>query len=550
MSNLILGPNKTKESNFIIPDVIAGDEQAYKRLEDLDFNIEELHSAMQMIFENDSLSESKKRYLLTNSWRVLYKEQPPSMNEFLTDAWLGPTADSLYPHVVDILTNFWQPDSKYRNLILASAIGTGKALPDSSPVVVDKVYCIEFELEDGTILTFDENEYVWVYYPNLKLMKAKNILLEEVKDFPVLLNYLYMKLYNVEKIKEFQEAFDIDSYDELILFFRHFNTDFYKERGIVVQNHHILPRSEGGSDKKSNLILLPFFFHIKSHYLRAKEHELNGDRRNALKNYKAVRYSLGMTHLPKTEVEILKRLQFVVESLEKRNQLESIQFFVKKEGEKSKKIFKEEWPEYEKNGWEKGRTFKNPTGKRWVNKNGESYYVLEEEFEEYLSKGYSAGMFLTEKMKEANPKRASYSTLNTIWMHKEDQRKCVPKEEVDIYKENGWKMGSNSKTSSGKTWKWKEEHLGRNLFTNGEKRIWAKECPEGYWPEKFHLKGKHWYHNGEIMVAADTCPEGFVFGRLKTNKVCYTNGVTNIYSETCPEGYWKGKTQNANKKNQ
>lgn len=345
---------------FLVKDLIEGDDSIAILNEFKNLGAQDIKDALSKITCDQTLSTKQKYQILNETWRVNYRVKPPTIEEFLTTEWIGPTAESLFPHVKQNLCNFWKPDSEYRHLILASAIGTGKALPDSSPIVVDKVNSIEIELENGIKLVFDEEDIVYFYDDGLKSTKAKNIEKVNVKDFPLLLNYYNMRIYNVNKIDELREAKNIVSYDCLIEYFKRFSKEFFDERDIYVEKHHIIPKSEKGTNKRDNLVYLPFYFHVKAHYLRAKEHEANGERRKALSNYKSVILSLGLKKtIPRDEIEVFKRIQFVSESLEKRNNLQSKMFFIKKDGEASKKIFEEEWPFYENDGWEKGRTLKN-----------------------------------------------------------------------------------------------------------------------------------------------------------------------------------------------
>lgn len=532
---------KLHNSSLILKDVIQGDVDLMERDEIMLLDNKEVRDALRLIIDDPTLSNREKVYMMSNSWRIHYRVKPPSINEFLTDEWIGPTADSLFPHVREILTSYYKPDAPYRNLILASAIGTGKALPDSSPIVVDEESCIKIELEDGSELVFQEDEMIWVYAPNLISVPARDIYQVEVKDFPVSLNYYSMRLYNIKKFEELKKAEKISSYKELIDYFRGFSKDFFEERNIYVERHHIVPISEQGSNRESNLVFLPFYFHVKAHYLRAREHELEGNKRGALVNYKAVSYSLGLRgNLPREELEVFKKIQFVSESLEKRNKLQSKMFFIKKEGKSSKKIFEEEFEDYKKRGWEKGRNFRNSLNKKWVNKDGQSFQIKKEDFEKYINDGYEEGMFLTDKMIKANKTKIVHSTLNTTWMNKNGKRKCVKNSEVDIYLEKGWLMGSNSKTCKGKKWKWKEEDVGREIYTNGEIEVWSRECPEGFWKGK-KTKGKHWYNNGEKTVLAESCPKGFKPGRLILKNRCFNNGEIEIWSNECPEGFKPGK---------
>lgn len=533
-------PSLVEEGKHLITDLTQGDESVAGRKDFLSLNGEEIREALRLISQRSDLSDRDKQKVLSNAWRIHYRQRPPTIQEFLSEEWIGPTANSLYPHVRDILTNFWDPESEYRNLILGTAIGTGKALPDSSPIVVDEIPAVEIELEDGSVFSFDENDDVWVYCPELTRKKAGSLQSVVVKDFPVSLNYYSMMLYNVEKVPEFKKAFNIDAYDELVDFFKSFGPNFYSERKIYVENHHIIPRSEGGDDRVENMVLLPFYFHMKAHFLRGKEHEANGKKRFALNNYYAVQRWLEGDRLPKEEKDILMKLQIICEASEKRRSLQSQQFFIKKDNETSFKIFEEEWGHYKSLGWEKGRNFNDPSGKKWVNKDERNFYVPKEEVEKYLNAGYSLGMFVTENSKKANPSRASQSTLNTKWINRKGERKCVPIEEVEEYLSNGWELGSASETVKGQTWKWSEDKLGKKIFTNGEQEVWAYECPEGFWKGK-KTKGKHWFNNGEITILADTCPEGFKPGRFLPRKKWYNNGKEEVFSENCPKDFVPGR---------
>lgn len=116
------------DAQYLVNDLVQGDESILKRNDFLELNISKLQKAIQIITHNPYIPDDERKYLLANSWRVHYRKKPPTIEEFLTEDWIGPTANSLYPKVKETLINYWQPDSEYRNLILASSIGTGKSL--------------------------------------------------------------------------------------------------------------------------------------------------------------------------------------------------------------------------------------------------------------------------------------------------------------------------------------------------------------------------------------------------------------------------------------
>jgi hypothetical protein len=61
------------------------------------------------------------------------------------------------------------------------------------------------------------------------------------------------------------------TYDELIDYFKSCTRDWYQERNIYCERHHIVPRCEGGSSSKENTVYLPVKHHFLAHVLRARE---------------------------------------------------------------------------------------------------------------------------------------------------------------------------------------------------------------------------------------------------------------------------------------
>lgn len=122
-----LREKKLQNSSYILKDLVQGDEALASREEIQLLSNKDVRDALRIILGSPNLSEKERVNLVSNSWRIHYRVKPPTMEEFLTPEWIGPTATSIFPHVKEILTDYYQPDAPYRNLILASAIGTGKS---------------------------------------------------------------------------------------------------------------------------------------------------------------------------------------------------------------------------------------------------------------------------------------------------------------------------------------------------------------------------------------------------------------------------------------
>lgn len=109
-------------------DLLSGNETAYKIISE---HKDDIIAVLKKIANDPTISDKDKINLLSNSWRINYRQRPPTIEEFLTPEWIGDSAESLYPHVRKILTEFWAPDSQYRHLILASGIRCGKSVLSS-----------------------------------------------------------------------------------------------------------------------------------------------------------------------------------------------------------------------------------------------------------------------------------------------------------------------------------------------------------------------------------------------------------------------------------
>jgi len=115
------------DAPFLLQDLMQGDDSVAEHPLFVSLREEDILSGLQIIRDSKYLSEASRMEVLSNLWRINYKKKPPSIEEFLTDDWLGPMHESLYPHAKNILIDFWKDNSPYRHLIMAMAIGTGKS---------------------------------------------------------------------------------------------------------------------------------------------------------------------------------------------------------------------------------------------------------------------------------------------------------------------------------------------------------------------------------------------------------------------------------------
>lgn len=125
MKDYGLDPKILNNTQYILKDIIQGDTSALSNIEGLDMN--KIKKALDFLLKNDSLTDIQKADLLADSWRVNYLAKPPTPEEFLTNEYIGPTAESIYPYIKKIFIDFLDPTKPYRNLILYPFIGFGKS---------------------------------------------------------------------------------------------------------------------------------------------------------------------------------------------------------------------------------------------------------------------------------------------------------------------------------------------------------------------------------------------------------------------------------------
>lgn len=114
---------------YILADILAGDQDAIKRPEFTNLNFAAMKSAIEWLAKTDQLSNMSKVDLFENGWRLNFKCKPPTAEEFLTEKYIGPMADSLYVPVKKAFIDQFDPLKPYRTTVLSMHIGWGKDQP-------------------------------------------------------------------------------------------------------------------------------------------------------------------------------------------------------------------------------------------------------------------------------------------------------------------------------------------------------------------------------------------------------------------------------------
>jgi hypothetical protein len=119
--------NNSSDTPYLLKDLLQGDSSVVLRPQFDALTRPEIKEGLDILLSNKYLSDKSKQLMLAELWRINYREKPPSIQEFLTDKWIGPMAESLHVHIKETLEDFWGFQSPYRHLVLGAAIGTGKS---------------------------------------------------------------------------------------------------------------------------------------------------------------------------------------------------------------------------------------------------------------------------------------------------------------------------------------------------------------------------------------------------------------------------------------
>jgi hypothetical protein len=115
------------DTPYLLRDILQGDNSATLCSQFDTLTRPEIKEGLAILLSNKYLSDKSKQLMLAELWRVNYREKPPSIQEFLTEKWIGPMSESLHVHIKETLEDFWAFQSPYKHLVLGAAIGTGKS---------------------------------------------------------------------------------------------------------------------------------------------------------------------------------------------------------------------------------------------------------------------------------------------------------------------------------------------------------------------------------------------------------------------------------------
>ena len=114
---LLSSKKDLNNSKDIIKDILQGDSEVLKKLDDMHLDMNAIKTAVKFLTDNVKKKKERSK-LITESWRINFKSKPPTPEEFVSEKYLGMAADHTYPWVKNVFKEFMDPTKAYRNLIL------------------------------------------------------------------------------------------------------------------------------------------------------------------------------------------------------------------------------------------------------------------------------------------------------------------------------------------------------------------------------------------------------------------------------------------------
>ena len=210
------------------------------------------------------------------------------------------------------------------------------------------------------------------------------------------------------------------------------------------EEHHILPKSMGGTNNENNLIKLTPREHFIAHLILWKCY--GGGMAFAFWFFSQKNPSRNDVYFKLTsrQYERLRIACYVETSKRCKNSI-----FISKENE-CKRIFKDELDQYLINGWVKGRLNirgnsnlgKHSKNSMWIHKNFDNKMIHKNELDYYLNEGWTKGR---NQIYSDEYRKKLATSKNMKQIHRDGIKKYCKQEEIDMYILQGWQLGWGKK---------------------------------------------------------------------------------------------------------
>ena len=200
--------NKKELANAkdILRDTLHADPEALKRLDSMNLDMNAIKTALQFLQNNPTIPDKEKAGLVSEAWRISFRDRPPTPEEFITEKYLGPVATHTFSRIKKTFVEFMDPVKNYRELILSCCIGWGKSYLTA---LVNLYVCTRLSLMRNPWKMFGLNpaSIIVNFLCSYSLKKSSELLLEPFNAMLESSNY-YEKVHTREKMIQANEEYN------------------------------------------------------------------------------------------------------------------------------------------------------------------------------------------------------------------------------------------------------------------------------------------------------------------------------------------------------
>lgn len=153
-------PKQVNELKYIIKDILSGDNAAARDERYSYLNFEQIKTAIEWL-QTNKFDEQLQQLILQRPWALIYKDKPPTPEEFLTHKYIGEQANSLWLPLRKAFLTYFDTNLPYRTAVLNPSIGVGKKVTVTSPIQVGYEDYYEIIDDSGTKYNFSEGQLIW-----------------------------------------------------------------------------------------------------------------------------------------------------------------------------------------------------------------------------------------------------------------------------------------------------------------------------------------------------------------------------------------------------
>jgi hypothetical protein len=198
---------------YILKDILSGDNSVAKREEYAYLNFKQIKVALDWLLQND-MDDDLRSLLLSDPWRLNFKDKPPTPPEFLGPKYIGSMSDFLWDPMKEEFIEFLDPLKPYRSGIWNTSIGSGK----STLTILILLYiacCYALMRNPRKFFSFPDSSVFVFALCAVTVTKASEIYIEPIQQLLESSSFWYQCRNHQEMLAEDRRLLESDTVDHI-----------------------------------------------------------------------------------------------------------------------------------------------------------------------------------------------------------------------------------------------------------------------------------------------------------------------------------------------